>query len=133
MKSENKSNKGNNKPSNQPVDSRIAAVRDLIFGENMQQYDQDFTEVSSQIAELRKETDKNLATLVSNLGEGHKGLNDLSANLENKIAALQKYTETSLEKLATDLDKKFERLDDAKTDRKKLGKALEKIALMLQG
>lgn len=119
MKTENKSNKGNNKPSNQPVDSRIAAVRDLIFGENMQQYDQDFTEVSSQIAELRKDTDKNLANLAS--------------NLQNKIDALQKSTEASLEKMATDIDKKLERLDDAKADRKKLGKALEKIALMLQG
>ena len=119
MKTENKSNKGNDKPSNQPVDSRIAAVRDLIFGENMQQYDQDFTEVSSQIAELRKHTDQNLANLAS--------------NLQNKIDAFQKSTEASLEKIAADIDKKLERLDDAKTDRKKLGKALEKIALMLQG
>ncbi len=119
MKTENKSNKGNNKPSNQPVDSRIEAVRDLIFGENMQQYDQDFTEVSSQIAELRKDTDKSLANLAS--------------NLQNKIDAFEKSTEASLEKMATDIDKKLERLDDAKADRKKLGKALEKIALMLQG
>ena len=119
MKTETNSNKGNDKPSNQPVDSRIAAVRDLIFGENMQQYDQDFNEVSNQIAELRKATDKNLESLAS--------------SLQNKIDALQKATEVSIEKLTTDIDKKLERLDDAKADRKKLGKALEKIALMLQG
>lgn len=133
MKNQTNSNKGKDTPSNQPVDSRIAAVRDLIFGENMQQYDQDFTEVTSQIAELKKETDKKLATLVSNLGDSDKGLSDLSTNLENKIVALQKSTEVSIEKLALDIDKKLARLDDAKSDRKKLGKALEKIALMLQG
>jgi len=104
---------------NQPVDSRIAAVRDLIFGENIQQYDRDFNEVSSQIAELRKDTDKIL--------------NELTSNLETKIDAIQKSTDASLEKLITEIDKKLERLNDAKADRKKLGKALEKIALMLQG
>ena len=133
MKNQTNSNKGKDNPSNQPVDSRIAAVRDLIFGENMQQYDQDFTEVSSQIAELRKETDKSLVALVSRLEDTGKSQNNLATNLENKITALQKSTEASIEKLALDIDKKIERLDDAKADRKKLGKALEKIALMLQG
>ena len=99
----------------------------------MQQYDQDFNEVSNQIAELRKDTDRNLASLASNLEKGNNGLNDLSSNLENKITALQNSTKASIEKLLVDIDKKLERLDDAKADRKKLGKALEKIALMLQG
>ena len=34
--------------------------------------------------------------------------------------------------LNDDLDKRLADLDDEKTDRRKLGKALEKIALMLQ-
>jgi len=119
MKNKKDLNKGMETSSDQPVDSRIAAVRDLIFGENMQQYDQDFSEVSSQIAKLKKDTDKNLS--------------DLASNLQSKLDALQKSTNVSLEKLSTDIDKKLERLDEAKADRKKLGKALEKIALMLQG
>lgn len=126
-------NKGTKESSSQPVDSRIAAVRDLIFGENMVQYDQDFTEVSNQIAALKNDTDKNLASLASSLGESDKDLNNLSTTLENKIAALQRSTEVSIEKLSIDIHKKLDQLDDAKADRKKLGKALEKIALMLQG
>ena len=133
MKNQNNSNQGKEKSLNQPADSRIAAVRDLIFGENMQQYDQDFTEVSSQISELKKETDKNIASLITNIEERDKNNTDLSTKLQTSLQSLQKSTEASLEKLIVDIDKRFERLDEAKADRKKLGKALEKIALMLQG
>jgi len=109
----------NNTGLNEPADSRLAAVRDLIFGENMQQYDKDFSEVSNQIDSLKQSADKNLT--------------DLASNLEHKIEVLRKNTEVSLEKLSVDIDKKLAQLDDSKADRKKLGKALEKIALMLQG
>jgi len=109
----------NDNLTNASVDNRLAAVRDLIFGENMQQYQQHFDEVYDKIDSLKGQADENLA--------------DLTSNLENKIEALQKSTEASIEKLTVDIDKKISRLDEAKADRKKLGKALEKIALMLQG
>ena len=119
MKKGNNLEKGNERISNEAVDNRIAAVRDLIFGENMQQYQNDFDEARELISNLKKESTETLA--------------DLSANFENKIQALQESTEESLNRLAADIDKKITRLDDNKADRKKLGKALEKIALMLQG
>ena len=101
------------------ADNRLAAVRDLIFGENIQQYEINFDEVYEKIAALRGDSDKKIASAVT--------------NLENKIEALQKATEASIEKFSADIDKKISNLEDAKADRKKLGKALEKIALMLQG
>jgi len=119
MKNQNNSNKVKEKSLNQPADSRIAAVRDLIFGENMQQYDQDFNEVTDQIAELKKANDKNSS--------------ELATNLQVKLDAIKEATDISIAKLSEDIHKKLERLDEAKADRKKLGKALEKIALMLQG
>ena len=101
-----------------PVDSRIAAVHDLIFSENIQQYDSQFNEVNERIAELQAATEKNLA--------------ETNASLENKIADLQKLMESTFNALNQDIDKRLEKLDDKKADRKVLGKALEKIAVMLQ-
>ena len=119
MTKESNLEKGKASASNEAVDGRLAAVRDLIFGENIQQYEINFDEVYERITVLKGETDKNLSSAVT--------------NLENKIEALQKATEASIERLTSDMDKKISNLDDAKADRKKLGKALEKIALMLQG
>ena len=104
--------------SNQQVDSRIAAVRDLIFGENIQQYDSEFADVYSKIEALKNSTNKNLAEAV--------------ANIENKLSDLESLVDHKFQDLNDDLDKRLADLDDEKTDRRKLGKALEKIALMLQ-
>lgn len=100
------------------VDSRIAAVRDLIFGENIQQYDSEFADVYDKIDALKNTTNKNLADAVT--------------NLENKLADLESLVDHKFQDLNDDLDKRLADLDDEKADRKKLGKALEKIALMLQ-
>ena len=119
MSKESNKEKGKVSSSNEAVDSRLAAVRDLILGENIQQYEINFDEVYEKIASLSTDSDKNLNAAV--------------AKLENKIDALQKANEVSIEKLTTEINKKIDNLDDTKADRKKLGKALEKIALMLQG
>jgi DNA-binding ferritin-like protein len=119
MTKENNLEKGKMGASKGAADSRLAAVRDLIFGENIQQYEISFDEVYEKIAALRGESDKKIDSAVT--------------NLENKIEALKKASEASLEKLTSDMEKKISNLEDAKADRKKLGKALEKIALMLQG
>ncbi|MHB0755006.1 hypothetical protein [Polaribacter sp. M15] len=103
---------------NQPVDSRIAAVRDLIFGENIQQYDSEFADVYNKIEALKNSTNKNLSEAVT--------------NLENKLADLESLVDHKFQDLNDDLDKRLADLDDEKADRRKLGKALEKIALMLQ-
>lgn len=102
----------------QAMDTRIAAVRDLIFGENIQQYNSEFEDVYNKIKALQNETQKNLADSVT--------------NLENKLADLESLMEHKFQDLNEDLDKRLADLDDEKADRRKLGKALEKIALMLQ-
>jgi predicted transcriptional regulator len=100
------------------VDSKIAAVRELIFGENMQEYSQEFDDVYSKLKKQKEETADNLA--------------DTTAKLENRINELQASLERSIEDLTSDMNQKLEELDDAKADRRKLGQALEKIAQMLQ-
>lgn len=103
---------------NQQIDSRIAAVRDLIFGENIQQYDSEFADVYEKIKALQDESRRGLAEAVT--------------NIENKLADLESLVDHKFQDLQDDLDKRLADLDDEKTDRRKLGKALEKIALMLQ-
>ncbi len=108
----------NEAASNQPVDSRIAAVRDLIFGENIQRYDSEFADVYEKIEALKKQSNHNLAEAVT--------------NLENKLSDLESLVDHKFQDLNDDLDKRLADLDDEKADRRKLGKALEKIAQMLQ-
>lgn len=102
----------------QQVDSRLAAVRDLIFGENIQQFNADFADVYEKIKNLEDKTGRNLAESVT--------------NLENKLADLESLMDHKFQDVIDDLDKRMADLDDEKTDRRKLGKALEKIAQMLQ-
>lgn len=105
-------------PEIQKTEDRIAAVRELIFGENIKQYNSEFDEVSSRIKALEEKTAKDLANSVE--------------QLENKLADLESLMDHKFQDLNDDLDKRLADLDDEKADRRKLGKALEKIALMLQ-
>lgn len=110
--------KNNETTSNQQVDTRIAAVRDLIFGENIQQYDTEFADVYDKIKTLKDNTKKDLSEAIT--------------NIENKLSDLESLVDHKFQDLNDDLDKKLADLDDEKADRRKLGKALEKIAQMLQ-
>ncbi|QOD61664.1 hypothetical protein H9I45_04220 [Polaribacter haliotis] len=115
---EKKSEKSKAPETVQEVDSRIAAVRDLIFGENIQQYNTEFADVYDRSKALQNQTQKNLGDSVT--------------DLENKLADLESLMEHKFQDLNDDLDKRLADLDDEKADRRKLGKALEKIAQMLQ-
>ena len=62
-------NKENNKAAanSQKEIDRIAAVRELIFGENMKEYNSEFADVYDKIQSLKESSDKNLKEAVSNL------------------------------------------------------------------
>ena len=62
----------------------------------------------------------------------NKNLSESVTNLENKLADLESLVDHKFQDLNDDLDKRLADLDDEKADRRKLGKALEKIAQMLQ-
>lgn len=100
------------------MDSRIEAVRDLIFGENIQEYNLEFAAVYDKIQALKEESQRNLEEAV--------------AQIESSLADLERLVDHKVQDLTADLNKGLDELDDAKVDRRKLGQALEKIALMLQ-
>jgi tRNA U34 5-carboxymethylaminomethyl modifying GTPase MnmE/TrmE len=100
------------------IDSRIEAVRDLIFGENIQAYNAEFSAVYDKIQALKEESERNLEKAI--------------AQIESNLADLERLLDHKVQDLTADLNKGLDELDDAKVDRRKLGQALEKIALMLQ-
>jgi archaellum component FlaC len=114
----NKTDQNKDAAAQQTADSRIAAVRDLIFGENIQQYNSEFADVYEKINALKQETNKNLSEAVG--------------DIESNLADLERLMDNKFQDLNSDLDKRLADLDNEKADRVKLGKALEKIALMLQ-
>lgn len=100
------------------TESRIAAVRDLIFGENIIQYNSEFAEVNAKIKESNEDNQRKLEEAV--------------ATLESNMADLERAMDQRIQDLSTELNKSIEDLFDEKADRRKLGEALEQIALKLQ-
>lgn len=100
------------------VDNRIAAVRDLIFGENIQKYTEEFDDVYQRIKELKEQTSEQRS--------------EMNTAIEKRISDLENSFNKSLENLTIAMNKRMDDLDDKKADRRKLGKALEKIAQTLQ-
>jgi len=114
----NKTDQNKDATAQQSSDSKIAAVRNLIFGENIEQYNSEFAYVNEKIKALREESSKNLAETVQ--------------DIESNLADLEGLTDTKFQDLNSDLNKRPADLDDVKADRVKLGMALEKIVLMLR-
>ena len=102
---------------NKMTDGRIAAVRDLIFGEDIKKYNSEFSKISKEITTLKKQTEEKILDSVK--------------RLEDKLADLENLITHKIDSISSDLDKKIAD-NNNKEVRVKIGKALEKIALMLQ-
>lgn len=113
-----KTDEANQAPENIQIDNRIAAVRDLIFGENIQQYNSEFQDVYNKINDLKSSTNATVSEAVS--------------NLEGQVADLERLVDNKLQDMTAEVEKRLAELDEEKADRRKLGMALEKIAQMLQ-
>lgn len=106
------SKKQNSQADNPAIDSnsKIDAIKNLIFGESMQQYDSEFETV-------KKEIDEKKAALESYIdevrGELMQSIDSLSTDVNIRI--------TDLEDALND---KTETLNEKKVDRRELGKLL---------
>ena len=93
--------------------NQISAIRDILFGQNMKVYDDEFNQVRQLIAQNRKESDTNLQLsneqLLQALADAeHRIFTQMQKNHEEVLAAIRK-------------------LDDDKLDRRKMGKLLSDI------
>lgn len=90
--------------------SRIEAIKNLLFGENIQQYNSEFEDVKNDILEKRKEL---VALIEDTRDELSKAIDSLSTDLNIRITDLE-----------SKMDDRMDQLDDEKTGRLMLGDAL---------
>ncbi len=92
-------------------DPKIEAVKQLIFGENMQQYDSEFNEVRATIKKTKQE-------LVNEIDETRTALNKALSELRNDM-------NKKTSQLREDMDESIADLDERKVNRKMLGELLQ--------
>ncbi len=106
------------------TDPKIEAVKQLIFGENMQQHDSEFSEVRATIKKTKQE-------LVNEIDETRDALtnmiNDTRESLTKAISDLRSDTNKKVSQLREDMDESIADLDDRKLNRKLLGALLQEM------
>ena len=100
----------NNTANTQP---QIDAIRNIIFGQNMQDYDQRFREANNDLKQNRQEIDDKIDQTKNFLLEEMR-------QMESRINA-------QLQQLHDKLTQESERLEDKKLNRKDLGALLVEI------
>ncbi len=106
----------NNKTSTDP---KLAAIKEIIFGDNIKEYDQEFTHLRELIEHQRKEFDDTVRAVKLDFLDQ---FNDLKKDLNADIKALQKDTLKIIQKV----DK------DNTMDKKRIGKMFEDLGKKLQ-
>lgn len=106
------------------ADPKIEAVKQLIFGENMQQYDSEFSEVRATIKKTKQE-------LVNEIDETRDALtnmiNDTREALTKAVSDLRSDTNKKVSQLREEMDESIADLDDRKLNRKLLGALLQEM------
>lgn len=99
-------------PAQDPLESnsRIEAIKNLIFGENIQQYNTEFDELKKDLLHKKQQ----LSELIEDTrDELNKSIDSLSTDLNIRITDLE-----------TKLSDRLDDMEDAKTSRSMLGEAL---------
>ncbi len=104
---------------------KINAIRDIIFGSDMQEYNQKFESLKSQLDERYQSQQKDLEKLQKNINAQLDQLND-------QLQELKSHFDTRIDSLTSDMNLELDALRDAKTERKTLGALLEELGRKLQ-
>ncbi len=110
------SKQGNTKPENVNLSdptSKIDAIKQLIFGENIQEYNSEFEAVKQDILSKKKELENLIEDVKSELLQN---IDNLSTDINIRITELE-----------NTLEDKADALDDKKLDRKLFGDLLIKL------
>jgi len=94
--------------------SRVDAIKDLIFGENIQEYDARFSKLESKL----NSTEKKLTKMIQNLGK------EINSNLETFNKSISDDVEKNFKQLA----KQVKALEASKTDKDNLANLLISLA-----
>ncbi|QQS31272.1 MAG: hypothetical protein IPM47_10280 [Sphingobacteriales bacterium] len=106
--------KQQNEPNTEHMNqNQISAIRDILFGQNMKVYDEEFNQLRHVISQHRKETDTNL----------HQAIDELTRALADAEKRIFEQMQKNHEEVLAAISK----LEDDKLDRRKLGKLLSDI------
>lgn len=105
-------------------DPKIEAVKQLIFGENMQQYDSEFNEIKALIKKTRTEIESEVNDTREAL---NKLINQTKDALTNEIGDLRSDMNKKMTQLRADMDESVADLDHRKLNRKLLGALLQEM------
>lgn len=105
--------KENNQPQNAANDAKIDAIKELIFGENIQQYDVEFKEIRDSIKLAQKQMNERLE--------------NTAAELKNLIDTVQNEQNQKLSDLQSKMNEEVASLKSTKLDRQLLGDLLQEI------
>lgn len=112
------------KPAGFATDPKIEAVKQLIFGENMQQYDSEFNEIKALIKKTRTEIEEELNDTRDAL---NKLINQTKDTLSTEVSDLRSDMNKKVMQLRGDMDESVADLDERKVNRKLLGTMLQEI------
>ena len=99
------------------TDQRLEAVKELLFGQNVQEYREEFKEIRDQISALDKQ-----------LGEKNE---KLRSSLSDRIDKLERELNSQLSAMNESIQEKLKSMDDSKVDKKYLASLLTNIAKKL--
>ena len=105
--------KENNQTKSSTNDAKIDAIKQLIFGENIQQYDEEFKEIKDNILLAQKQMNEHLE--------------NTKAELKNLINTVQNEQNQKLSELQAKMEDEVASLKSTKLDRQLLGDLLQEI------
>lgn len=109
-KGENTNDAGEANPSITDPSTKIEAIKNLIFGENIQEYNSEFDNIKNDIL-AKKQALENLIEEVRS--ELIQNIDNLSTDLNIRITELE-----------SNIENKLDDLDEKKVDRRQLGQLL---------
>lgn len=109
---------------NPAVDPKMEAVKQLIFGENMQQYDSEFNDIKALIKKTRTDVENEINDTRDALT---KLINQTKESLTNEITDLKSDMNKKVTQLRSDMDDSVADLDERKVNRKLLGTMLQEM------
>ncbi len=101
------------------ANTKLEAIKELIFGEDMQSYNEQFSALKEDIESRRQELENYMEQIK---GELITSIDNMNTDMNIRITELEKALENRLDKI-----------DSSKVDRKALGKSLESLGKKLQG
>ncbi len=108
----------NTKKDSPRIDPKIEAIKEIIFGENIKEYEDEFKKITELIRNHKKELEKKLEEFRA---EAIAKINDSNKDFSDRLEEISKNTEEGLKEL-----------DNAKISRNSLGELLLQMAKSIQ-